>query len=223
MPSPLWKRIRALVIAIGLAFVAMPAPLVAENSSPWPYTADGLTPANEWVYGRLDNGLRYVVRKNALPAGHVSLRFCVQVGTAHETTTERGLAHFVEHMAFNGTTHFPRETLVQELRKHGVDIGPELSAFTFLTHTIYNLDAPSTAPEALDRWFTVLRDFADGMQFDPKEVKRERGVIASELRDHESPDWRADRCSTENAGRGSCVGQRRHASQATRGRAVRSR
>ncbi|HTO03033.1 MAG TPA: pitrilysin family protein, partial [Opitutus sp.] len=192
MPSLFWKRLGVLVIVTVLASVAMPAPLIAESASSWPYTAEGLTPAKEWVFGRLDNGLRYVVRKNALPAGNVSLRFCVQVGTAHETPGERGLAHFVEHMAFNGTTHFPGETLVQELRKHGVDIGPELSAFTFLTHTIYNLDAPSIAPDALDRWFTVLRDFADGMQFDPREVKRERGVIASELRDRESPDWRAD-------------------------------
>ena len=192
MPSPSWKRFCVLVIVTVLASGAIPAHLVAEDLPPWPHTAEGLTPSSAWVYGRLDNGLRYVVRKNSLPAKNISLRFCVQVGTSHETASERGLAHFVEHMAFNGTTHFPGETLVRELRRHGVDIGPELSAFTFLTHTIYNLDAPSTEPEALDRWFTVLRDFADGMQFDPKEVKRERGVVASELRDHHSPDWRAD-------------------------------
>jgi len=158
----------------------------------WPVTAEGLSPDPAWVWGRLDNGLRYVVRRNSLPAGHISFRFCVEVGFAHETKAERGLAHFVEHMAFNGTRHFPGESLIGELQKHGVNIGPELSAFTFLTHTLYYLDAPVSAPDDLERWFTVIRDFADGLRFEAKQVKRERGVIASEARDRQSPATRAD-------------------------------
>ena len=158
----------------------------------WPVSAEGLASDPAWTWGVLDNGLRYVVRRNAVPPGHISFRLAVEVGFAHEQKGERGFAHFVEHMAFNGTTHFPGETLVPELEKHGVGIGPELSAFTFLTHTLYYLDAPSVAPGDLDRWFTVLRDFADGLQFDRSQVRRERGVIASEARDRESAGTRAE-------------------------------
>jgi len=175
------------VVLWGSAYAATPS-----ADEPWPCAAEGLAPDKNWVWGRLENGLRYVVRKNSLPAGHVSLRLAVEVGFANEAKDERGFSHFIEHMAFNGTAHYPDETLVPELRRHGIDLGPELSAFTFLTYTIYNLDAPSTAPAELDRWFTVLRDFADGMKFDSRQIKRERGVIASELRDRESGAARAD-------------------------------
>src|SRR5688572_18458974 len=192
MTTTRWTASLLLGVFVQLCAIGRAQPTAAIDAQPWPLVHENLAPAQEWVWGRLDNGVRYVVRKSSLPPGHVSLRLCVQVGFAHESRSDRGLAHFVEHMGFNGTTHFPGETLVPELRKRGVAIGPELSAFTFLTHTIYNLDGPSTTPEALDRWFTVLGDFAGGMQFDPKEVKRERGVIASEIRDHQSPNWRAD-------------------------------
>jgi zinc protease len=180
--SALHRLILLAMLGIGLAGAA----------EPWPLVADGLPPDPAWVWGRLENGLRYVVRKNAQPAGHISLRFAVQVGFAHEKKGERGFAHFVEHMAFNGTTHYPGESLLAELSKHGVAVGPELSAFTLLTHTTYYLDAPSTVPTDLDRWFTVLRDFADGIQFEAKQVKRERGVIASETRDRQSVASRSD-------------------------------
>ena len=187
-----WKNTGARLFCLSAMLWSLAYSSPPGADEPWPCSADGLVPDQNWVWGRLDNGLRYVVRKNALPAGHVSLRFGVEVGFANETKKERGFSHFVEHMAFNGTTHFPDETLVPELRRHGIDIGPELSAFTFLNYTIYNLDAPSVAPVDLDRWFTVIRDFADGMKFDPRQIKRERGVIASELRDRQSGGLRAD-------------------------------
>lgn len=158
----------------------------------WPPRAEGIEPDPAWRWGVLENGLRYVIRHNAAPLGHISFRLNVEVGAAHESKAERGLAHFVEHMAFNGTKHFPGETLIPELARHGVGIGPEISAFTMLTNTIYYLDAPSVAPADLNRWFTVLRDFADGILFDARQVKRERGVIASETRDRESPGARAE-------------------------------
>ncbi|MBI2814334.1 MAG: insulinase family protein [Opitutae bacterium] len=180
---------RLLLLAMLLSGLAAATGAASDG---WPLTAEGLAPDPAWVWGRLDNRLRYALRKNAQPAGHVSLRLAVQVGFAHETKSERGFAHFVEHMAFNGTTHHPGETLLADLASHGVALGPELSAFTFLTHTLYGLDAPSAAPADLDRWFTVLRDFGDGIQFDPKQVKRERGVISSETRDRQSPGSRSD-------------------------------
>jgi zinc protease len=175
-----------------LLLVLSPGVLSRAATAAWPVRSEGIEPDPAWQWGVLDNGLRYVVRRNAQPAGHVSFRFAVQVGNAHETRAERGFAHFVEHMAFNGTKHFPGETLVADLRKHGLEMGPEVNAFTLLTYTIYDLDAPSTEPAELDHWLTVLRDFADGIKFDAKQVKRERGVIASEIRDHQSAGNRAE-------------------------------
>ena len=156
-------------------------------------TAEGLQPDPRWQWGRLANGLRYVVRRNALPAGHVSYRFAVEVGGAHEQKEEQGFAHFVEHMAFNGTRHFKGETLAGEMERRGISFGPELSAFTFLTHTLYQIDAPSNKLTDVDWTLTVLRDFADGLLFETRQVKRERGVIAAETRDRVSVGQRYDR------------------------------
>lgn len=159
----------------------------------WPPASEGLPPAPEWTLGRLDNGLRYALRRNSRPAGHVSLRLVVGVGFAHEEPEEAGLAHFIEHMVFNGTRRYPGTSLIAEMQRRGVALGPDLSAFTFLTHTLYQLDAPSASPKDLRRWFGVLRDFADGATFDVREVRQERKVIASELRDRVSVGTRAER------------------------------
>jgi zinc protease len=182
-----WLFLLALVVATGL-----PAADPTVPAGAWPYAGDGLQPAPEWHWGQLKNGLRYVVRSNAQPAGHVSLRLCVQVGYAQENRDEHGFAHFVEHMAFRGTTHFPNDTLIPELAREGLALGPEVSAFTFLTYTIYQLDVPSAEPADITRGLLVLRDVADGISFESKLVKKERGVIASEYRDRTSPSSRTE-------------------------------
>lgn len=176
-----------------LAALALGAVLrLAGADVPWPVTAEGLGPDPRWHWGRLDNGLRYVVRSNANPAGRVSYRFVVEVGGAHEHKEEAGFAHFVEHMAFNGTRHFKGETLAQELARRGIAFGPESTAFTFLSHTIYQFDTPGNTPAEIEWVLMVLRDFADGMLFEPQQVRRERGVIASEVRDRKTTETRYD-------------------------------
>ncbi|MBI5422896.1 MAG: insulinase family protein [Opitutae bacterium] len=169
-----------IVVALFLAATA------ALRAAAWPIETPDLHPDPAWRWGTLANGLRYVVRQNAVPAGRVSYRLIVEVGAMHERPDERGFSHFVEHMAFNGTRHFPGESIRAEMERRGIGFGPESSAFTFVTHTIYQFDAPGNGPAEIDWVLGVLRDFADGVQFESREVKRERGVIASESRDRRS-------------------------------------
>ncbi len=132
------------------------------------------------VTGRLENGLRYAVMRHTAHPGKISLRLLVSAGSLHESDEERGYAHFVEHMAFNGTRHFPAGELVQFLQRQGVKFGPHLNAETTPDHTLYRLDLAAAAPAQLETGLRILRDFADGILFEPAEVERERGVIVSE-------------------------------------------
>lgn len=174
-------------VAAAPALPMVPQPDVA---AAWPLAGEGLTADPAWQWGRLPNGLRYVVRENALPAGRVSYRLIVEVGGVHETLAERGFSHFIEHLAFNGTRRFPGDALAKQFGGRGLAFGPEVSAFTFPSHTIYQFDAPGNTAADVGWMLSVLRDFADGINFDPKEMKRELGVIQAELRDRMSPGLR---------------------------------
>lgn len=159
------------------------------TTPPWPQGASDLPPDPAISAGTLPNGLRYIVRPNAEPRGRTVLRLVVLAGSLHEENNERGLAHFVEHMAFNGTRLFPKDSIVGVLRRHGLAFGADVSAFTHPTHTIYGLDVPSHDAARLEEGFAVLREFADGLTFEPAEVEAERGVIHSERRARDN--WQA--------------------------------
>jgi zinc protease len=132
--------------------------------------------------GRFPNGLRYLIRKNALPANRAELRLVVNVGSILEDDTQQGLAHFVEHMAFNGTSHFPKSQLIDYLQSTGMKFGPSINASTSFDETIYMLQIPTDKPEMLDKAFLILEDWAQNVSFDPTEVDKERGVIIEEWR-----------------------------------------
>ena len=138
------------------------------------------------TWGRLPNGLRYAVRSNAEPRGRISLCLLVDAGSRLERDDQQGYSHFVEHMAFKGTRQFPAGTLVKTLQRHGMAFGAEVSAFTTLTATYYNLNLAGNSHESLAEGLQVLRDFADGIIFGPEEIRTERGVILSEWRTRES-------------------------------------
>lgn len=180
------------LLLLALRLIALLGIVGLARAADWPVETADLHPDPAWHWGTLPNGLRYVVRQNALPAGRVSYRLVVEAGAMHERPAERGFAHFVEHMAFNGTRRFPGETLRTEMEKRGIAIGPDSSAFTFLTHTIFQFDAPGTTQVDIDWVLGVLREFADGVAFESKQVKRERGVIAAERRDRSSVAQRYD-------------------------------
>jgi zinc protease len=132
--------------------------------------------------GRLANGLRYAVRRNARPENRLELRLVVRAGSVLEDDDQLGLAHFVEHMAFNGTRHFEKQELVETLRAIGMRFGADLNASTSFDQTIYQLQVPTDDQELVDRALLILDDWARGVSFDVEEIDRERGVVLEEWR-----------------------------------------
>src|SRR3982751_6644257 len=132
--------------------------------------------------GTLPNGLKYYVRKNTRPANRVLLRLAVKTGSLDEADDQQGLAHVVEHMAFNGSEHFKPGELVSYFESTGARLGPHGNASTGFEETIYMLDLPSDKPEIVGKGFTAFADFAGGLTLDPKEIDKERGVVIEEWR-----------------------------------------
>ncbi len=132
--------------------------------------------------GMLPNGLRYYIRVNHEPRHRAELRLVVNAGSILEDSAQRGVAHFVEHMAFNGTTHFARQELVDYLESTGVRFGADLNAHTSFDETVYQLTVPTDSAGLLSRGIQVLEDWAHGLTFDSSEVDRERGVVIEEWR-----------------------------------------
>jgi zinc protease len=138
----------------------------------------------EVVVGTLPNGLRYYVRANAKPPHRAELRLVVKAGSVLEDDDQQGLAHFVEHMEFEGTEHFPRQSIVDFLSSLGLSIGADANAATSYDDTQYTLRVPTDAPGALDRALLILQDWAHGASFDQSGIDHERGIVLSEWRMH---------------------------------------
>ena len=132
--------------------------------------------------GKLPNGLQYFIRTTKRPEKRAELRLVVDVGSIVEDADQQGLAHFVEHMAFNGTKHFPKQETVAFLESLGMRFGPSINASTSFDETVYMLQVPTAKPEVMDRAFLILEDWAHGQSFDPVEIDKERGVIKEEWR-----------------------------------------
>lgn len=134
------------------------------------------------VHGTLDNGLHYYVRQNAKPDDRAELRLVVNAGSILEDDDQLGLAHFVEHMAFNGTENFEKQELVDYLEGIGMRFGPDLNAYTSTDETVYMLQVPTDDEEILDTAFDILKDWAGGIAFEGEEIDKERGVVVEEWR-----------------------------------------
>ena len=132
--------------------------------------------------GTLPNGMRYYLRENRLPQGRAELRLAVNAGAVLEDDDQRGLAHFVEHMAFNGTQNFPGNAVGAFMQSIGVRFGAHVNARTSFDETVYQLQIPTGDPAVLDRSLLILEDFAHRVSFDPAEIQKERGVILEEWR-----------------------------------------
>jgi zinc protease len=132
--------------------------------------------------GQLENGLTYYIRSNQQPRQRAELRLAVNVGSVLERNEERGVAHFVEHMAFNGTRNFAKQEIVDYLESVGMRFGPDVNAYTSFDETVYLLTLPTDSAEVLETGIRILRDWADGVSFDSVEVEKERGVIMEEWR-----------------------------------------
>lgn len=138
--------------------------------------------------GKLPNGLTYYIRHNNTPEHRVNFYLVQRVGSLQEEDNQCGLAHFLEHMCFNGTKHFPGDKLISYLETLGVRFGNNLNAHTSMDKTVYNInDVPTTRISALDSCLLILRDWSDGLMLDPREIDKERGVIHEEWRLRTSP------------------------------------
>lgn len=137
---------------------------------------------NEVKVGKLKNGFTYYIRKNVEPAKRVTMFLGVKVGSILETEEELGLAHFLEHMNFNGLKHFPKNDLVNYLQKAGVRFGSDLNAYTGFEQTVYQLPIPSDDPELLKNGLQVMRDWAQDALLTTEEIDKERGIVLEEMR-----------------------------------------
>ena len=186
-------RVRAYVVLAVLLSTsawlaaAAPAPLGARRGAGAPADqaidlAQKLPTDPDVTTGTFPNGLRYYIRKNNLPEKRAELRLAVNVGSLVEEDDQQGLAHFVEHMAFNGTKNFPKSDIVKFMESIGMQFGPSVNAFTSFDETVYMLQIPTDKPEVIDRSLLVLEDWAHNVSFDGTEIDKERGVIMEEWR-----------------------------------------
>jgi zinc protease len=134
------------------------------------------------VTGKLENGLTYYIRPNDKPENKLELRLVINAGSILEDDDQQGLAHFCEHMCFNGTEHFEKNELVSYLQSLGIEFGGDLNAYTSFDETVYMLPVPTEDPETVDKGLLVLSDWANGVTFSDEEIDKERGVILEELR-----------------------------------------
>ncbi len=134
------------------------------------------------ITGTLDNGVKYYIQKNQKPEKRAELRLFVNAGSVLEDDNQCGLAHLVEHMAFNGTKNFKKQELVDYLEKLGIKFGPELNAYTSFDQTVYMLTVPTDTAGVLEKGFAVLEDWAHNLSFDSEEIDKERGVVVEEWR-----------------------------------------
>ena len=141
--------------------------------------------------GQLDNGLKYFIKKHGVPEQRADLWLAVDAGSVQEDDDQKGLAHFVEHMAFNGTERFEKNTLIDFLERAGMDFGADINAHTSFDETVYKLTVPTDDPALMKMGMDVLEDWAGAISFDPAEVDKERGVVIEE--------WRLGRGASQRA------------------------
>ncbi|MBW2602700.1 MAG: insulinase family protein [Deltaproteobacteria bacterium] len=165
---------------------------VAHNTSLdlWSYNKKDLHPDPALVFKKLPNGFEYVLLKNQHPKNRVSMHLYVHAGSMHESDSQQGLAHFLEHMLFNGSTHFKPAELVKFFQSIGMQFGPDANAHTGFNETVYDILLPEGDKENLLKGLVVMKDFAEGALLLPSEIERERRVVLSEKRTRDSGDYR---------------------------------
>jgi zinc protease len=204
MPNPIYRYTLVLLSVMVLALAgactelhtdgsgtAPVRPLAKQETAPdWPHERSDLDPDPELIYGRLDSGVRYVLMPNDRPRDRVSMHLNVQAGSMHETDPQQGLAHFLEHLMFNGTEHFPPGEIIKYFQRIGMKFGPDANARTGFYETMYDILLPTGDPDSLDEGLLVMGDFAARAHLLPAEIDKERRVILEEMRVRDSASWR---------------------------------
>ncbi len=171
-------------------------------STQWPSQLSKLVPDTSLLRGKLDNGFRYVIKHNNEPENRVAIYLYVKVGSLYETDNQRGLAHFLEHMMFNGSKNFPPGSLVAYFQSLGMSFGGDTNAHTTHNETVYNIFLPNGSEKSLESGFLVMADYARGALLLDTEIDRERGVILAEKRARDSAGYRTNVASNNFSFRG---------------------
>ena len=172
-----------------------PAPQTAAaetkpTPAPWPQATSDIAPDSGATFGTLENGFRYIIYPNAEPPKRVSLRLHISSGSLMEADDQQGIAHFLEHMVFNGSKNYSAAELIPKMQRLGISFGAHANAYTAFDETVYMLDLPDLSEETLKLGFTVMRDFGDGALLSAEEIDKERGVILSEKVSRDSVNMR---------------------------------
>lgn len=178
------KLSRRLAVLLAGSFLATGAPAALQQSpvNGWGVPLTDVTPDASIRYGTLPNGMKYAIMRNAVPKGGAAVRLRFEFGSIAEREDERGLAHFIEHMAFNGSTNVPEGEMIKILERQGLKFGPDTNALTGFDQTLYMLDLPKADDASVDTALMLMREVASEVKFDPAAVERERGVILGERR-----------------------------------------
>ncbi len=173
------------------AFVAITPISAKEALKPWAQETSDIKSDSDATYGRLPNGMRYILMPNKQPPGKVSMRLHIAAGSLMERDDQRGVAHFLEHMVFNGSKNFPDASkLIPQMQRLGIAFGAHANAYTSFDETVYMLDLPNNDSDTLKLGFDVMRDFGDGAFLRNEEIDKERGVILSEKTSRDSVQFR---------------------------------
>jgi zinc protease len=176
-------RLRTKLLLPLLAVIAGTCLAAAQQTAPATAPLTTTIPVDPQItVGKLPNGLTYYIRPNKKPEDRAELRLAVNAGSILEDEDQRGLAHLVEHMAFNGTAHFPKLDIVNFMQSIGMRFGAHVNAYTSFDETVYMLQVPTDKPEVLDKALLILEDWAHNVSFEPDEIQKERGVVMEEWR-----------------------------------------
>ncbi len=187
------RTITTGISAAALAFsLALAAPALAQQGpvEGWRLEASDVVPDPAITYGTLENGMKYAIRSNDTPEGAASFRLHFDFGSMGEADNEQGLAHFIEHMAFNGSTNVPEGEMIPLLERLGLAFGPDTNAYTSFDETVYMLDVPNANAEGVETALFLLRETAGELAFTPEAVDREREILVSERRLRDSAGLR---------------------------------
>ena len=214
MTTSIYRRLFSLFIVFSFLSLTLASANVAAQTTPtptpiplsgvpiapktpegaiWPWEGSDLTSDPSIIYGNLPNGMRYAIRPNKLPEGAVVLRFRLKAGSKYERDDQRGLAHFIEHMVFNGSTNIPEGELTKTMERLGSSFGSDVNAHVSFDEAMYKLDIPRADGGRLETALKIFRETADRLLFEEAAIKREMGVVLSEMNDGDTPYRRVGR------------------------------
>ncbi len=188
------QKARAGFVALAALLLlpsVLPAQLQSGTARPWEHEISDIEVDPRIQFGQLSNGMRFAWAKNGEPKERVYMRLHVDAGSFAELDSEHGMAHFLEHMAFNGSTNFEAGTLIEWFQANGMSFGADTNAHTAFSETVYKLDLPNRDEQTLRDGLQVLRDFASELDIEEEEVQAEKGVIDGEERERDSAGFRA--------------------------------